>query len=108
MSDFHIITALAEEAPKGTRLEFKNSGKLESKTMVAASKGTTVCVANLFKNLPVRRRELERNIRRDYAKVLGLLQAYASICVGVKFSVSNQQQKGLAFPASMFPPSPMC
>lgn len=51
-------------------------------------------VGNLFKSLPVRRRELERNVKRDYSKVLGLLQAYASICVGVKFSVSNQPSKG--------------
>ncbi|KAI5851015.1 hypothetical protein BZA05DRAFT_430366 [Tricharina praecox] len=99
LSDFHIITALAEEAPKGTKLEFENSGKLKSTHMVAASKGTTVCVANLFKNLPVRRKELERNIRRDFAKVLGLLQAYASIRVGVKFSVFNQQLKGKRTPA---------
>lgn len=96
LSDFHIVTALPEEAPRGTKLEFEGSGKLKSKSMVATLKGTTVCVANLFKNLPVRRKELERNIRRDYAKVLGLLQAYASICVGVKFSVFNQQLKGFA------------
>jgi len=94
LSDFYIITATASEAPKGSKLEFESSGQLKFKTMVAASKGTTVCVGNLFKNLPVRRRELERNIRRDYSKALGLLQAYASICVGVKFSVFNQPPKG--------------
>jgi len=97
LSDLHVVTALPEEAPRGMKLEFEGSGELKSKSMVAASKGTTVCVANLFKNLPVRRKELERNIRRDYAKVLGLLQAYAIICVGVKFSVFNQQLKGSAF-----------
>jgi DNA mismatch repair protein PMS2 len=96
LSDFHIITATAAEAPKGNKLEFENSGKLKSKSTVPSMKGTTVCVANLFKSLPVRRRELERNIRRDYAKVLNLLQAYAGICVGVKFSVFNQPSKGCA------------
>lgn len=55
-----------------------------------------MCVGNLFKTLPVRRRELERNFKRDYSKVLNLLQAYASICVGVKFSVFNQPPKGCA------------
>ncbi|KAA8895381.1 hypothetical protein FN846DRAFT_970047 [Sphaerosporella brunnea] len=98
LSDFHIITATASEAPKGNKLEFENSGKLKSKSMVPTKKGTTVCVAHLFKSLPVRRRELERNIRRDYAKVLNLLQAYAGICVGVKFSVFNQPLKGKKSP----------
>jgi DNA mismatch repair protein PMS2 len=97
LSDLHIITATAADAPKGTKLKFESSGKLKNKTLVAASKGTTVFVGNLFKTLPVRRRELERNIKRDYSKMLGYLQAYASICVGVKFSVSNQPAKGCVF-----------
>lgn len=94
LSDVHVITATADEAPKGTRLEFAVSGQLKSRAVAAASKGTTVVVANLFKTLPVRRKELERNVKRDYARVMGLLQAYASICVGVKFSVFNQPLKG--------------
>lgn len=94
LSVLQITTATAEDAPKGVRLEFEVSGKLKSKSVVAASKGTTVSVGTLFKTLPVRRRELERNIKREYAKVLGILQAYASICVGVKFSVFNQPAKG--------------
>jgi DNA mismatch repair protein PMS2 len=97
LSDLHIITATADSAPKGTKLEFENSGKLKSQTMLAASKGTTVSAGTLFKSLPVRRRELERNIKRDYTKALGILQAYASVCVGVKFSVFNHPAKGCVF-----------
>lgn len=43
----------------------------------------------IFKRLPVRRRELEKNIKREYGKVLNLLHAYACISVGVRFSVKN-------------------
>lgn len=57
-----------------------------------------VLVENIFKTLPVRRKELERNIKREYAKVLGILQAYAGICVGIKFSVFNQPPKGRRTP----------
>ncbi|KAI5779236.1 hypothetical protein EDC01DRAFT_711548 [Geopyxis carbonaria] len=99
LSVLQITTATAEDAPKGVRLEFEVSGKLKSKTVVAASKGTTVSVGTLFKTLPVRRRELERNIKREYAKVLGILQAYASISTGVKFSIFNQPAKGKRTPA---------
>ena len=94
LSNFHIITAKVEDAPKGTRLDFEISGKLKSTQVVASQKGTTVAVENLFQNLPVRRRELDKNIKREYGKVLGILQAYACISTEVKLSVSNVMAKG--------------
>jgi DNA mismatch repair protein PMS2 len=62
--------------------------------VVASQKGTIVAVENIFRNLPVRRRELEKNVKREYGKVLGLLNAYACISVGVRFAVSNVPAKG--------------
>lgn len=94
LSSFHIITARVDDAPKGTRLDFERSGKLKGTQMVASQKGTTVAVANLFVNLPVRRRELEKNIKREYGKVLGVLQAYACISTDTKFIVSNVMANG--------------
>ncbi len=94
LSKFHILTAQADEAPKGTRLDFEISGKLKSVQVAPSPKGTTVAVENLFTNLPVRRRELEKNIKREYGKVLGVLQAYACISTNIKFSVSNVLAKG--------------
>jgi len=61
--------------------------------VVACQKGTTVAVENLFMNLPVRRRELEKNIKREYGKVLGVLQAYACISTEARISVSNVMAK---------------
>lgn len=94
LSKFQILTAQAEEAPKGIRLDFEISGKLKTTQVAPSPKGTTVAVENLFMNLPVRRRELEKNIKREYGKVLGVLQAYACISTDVKFSVSNVLAKG--------------
>lgn len=94
VSDSYLITSRAEEAPKGMRLDFETSGKLKGTKVVHSQKGTTVVVENLFRNLPVRRRELEKNIKREYGKVLALLQAYACISTGVKFVVSSHMQKG--------------
>lgn len=70
------------------------SGKLSSTKVVAAQKGTTVCVNELFQNLPVRRRELERNIKREWNRVVGLLSQYACIQTGVKFTVFQTPNKG--------------
>lgn len=62
--------------------------------MVATQRGTKVVVEKIFHNLPVRKKELEKNIKREYAKVLTLLQAYACISTGVRFVVSNIPVKG--------------
>jgi DNA mismatch repair protein PMS2 len=93
LSKFYMTTALSDEAPKGKRLEFDTLGRLTSTNIVACQKGTTVTVEGLFESLPVRRKELTKNIKREYGKVLGLLQAYACICVNVKFTVKNTMPK---------------
>ncbi|KAJ4355148.1 ATP-binding mismatch repair protein [Ascochyta clinopodiicola] len=94
LSKFHIVTARATDGPRGTKLDFEQSGKLKGTSVVAAKQGTTVVVEELFYNLPVRRKELEKNIKREYNKVLSLLNAYACISVGVKFTVTNVVSKG--------------
>lgn len=94
LSQFSIITCMASDAPKGAKLEFEVSGKLKGTSTVAAQKGTTVIVENLFNNLPVRRRELERNIKREWGRVSSTLGQYACIQTGIKFSVSQQAAKG--------------
>ncbi|KAI0405015.1 hypothetical protein F4802DRAFT_210931 [Xylaria palmicola] len=94
LSRFSVTTCLASDVPKGSRLEFETSGRLRTTSVVAAQRGTTVVVEGLFHSLPVRRRELERNIKREWNKVLGVLNQYACIQTGLKFSVSQQPNKG--------------
>lgn len=89
LADFHIVTAQADQVPRANRLDFEASGKLQKTQIVAGPKGTTASVEGIFKRLPVRRRELEKNIKREYGKVLNLLHAYACISTGVRFSVRN-------------------
>lgn len=94
LSKFHITTARAEDGAVGKRLDFEVSGRLKGTSVVAAQRGTTVIVENLFHSLPVRRKELEKNIKREYGKVTTLLNSYACISVGVRYAVSNQMPKG--------------
>lgn len=89
-----MITARDVDQPKGKRLDFEISGKLKGTQVVATQKGTKVVVEKIFHNLPVRKKELEKNIKREYGKVLTLLQAYACISTGVRFVVSNTMPKG--------------
>lgn len=94
LSNFTVITCTADSAPKGTKLEFETSGKLRGTSVVAAQKGTTVTVEDLFKNLPVRRQELQRNIKREWQKVINVVGQYACIQVGVKITVTHIPVKG--------------
>ncbi|KAM0199593.1 hypothetical protein ACHAPA_006904 [Fusarium lateritium] len=94
LSNVTITTCQQGEAPKGTKLSFEPSGALSGTAVVASSKGTTVSVERLFHNLPVRRRELERSIKREWNKVIALLGQYACIQTNLKFSVSQQPTKG--------------
>ncbi|KAH6899072.1 hypothetical protein B0T10DRAFT_474480 [Thelonectria olida] len=94
LSTLSVTTCQASEVPKGARLSFEPSGQLKGTSIVAAQKGTTVSVENIFHNLPVRRRELERNVKREWHKVIALLNQYACIQTNLKFSVSQQPTKG--------------
>ncbi|KAI0706957.1 hypothetical protein C8Q76DRAFT_681916 [Earliella scabrosa] len=95
-----VTTATAAEAPVGTIIEFERTGKAKSKKGKAArQRGTTVTVSGLFKPLPVRRKELERNVKREFGKALTLLHAYALVpCAnenrGVRLTVTNQPSGG--------------
>lgn len=43
----------------------------------------------MFEPLPVRRKELIKNAKREFGKALEILQAYALISTGVRFEVKN-------------------
>ncbi|KZZ96172.1 DNA mismatch repair protein [Moelleriella libera RCEF 2490] len=94
VSTLTITTCVESDIPKGSRLSFDARGNLSNVAVTAAQRGTTVVVENLFHNLPVRRRELERNIKREWLKVIALLNQYACIQTNLKFSVSQQPSKG--------------
>lgn len=94
LSHLVVTTCVEADVPKGSRLSFDPTGVLTDTTVVASPRGTTVSVSGLFHNLPVRRRELERNIKREWQKVCVVLNQYACIQTNVKFSVSQQPSRG--------------
>ncbi|GAB2220772.1 hypothetical protein Droror1_Dr00008444, partial [Drosera rotundifolia] len=72
-----------------THLTFDHSGLLIAERKIARQIGTTVTVKKLFSNLPVRSKEFRRNIRKEYGKLISLLNGYAIISKGVRFLCSN-------------------
>ncbi|KAF7760691.1 hypothetical protein Agabi119p4_10100 [Agaricus bisporus var. burnettii] len=93
-----VQVTTSTQSPVGHCLDLDASGRIKSQKTVARPKGTTVTLKGLFQPLPVRRKELERNIKREFAKALGLLNAYALLpCTvepGIRLNVSNQPDKG--------------
>ncbi|CAN0889007.1 DNA mismatch repair protein PMS1 [Linum grandiflorum] len=78
-----------------THLTFDHSGVLVGERRTARQVGTTVTVKKLFSNLPVRSKEFKRNIRKEFGKLISLLNAYALIAKGVRFICSNTTAKNV-------------
>ena len=49
-------------------------------------------IKDLFKPLPVRYKAFQRNVKKEYVKLVQLLQAYAIVATGVKLLATNQVQ----------------
>lgn len=90
---FTVCTA-TEEAEAGTRLTYSHSGALVEEAPAARTQGTTVTATELFSPLPVRRREFLKACKKQYAKALQVVSAYAVICCGVRFAVKHATKAG--------------
>ena len=62
----------------GTRLQFDRMGKMISQTSVAREVGTTITLHEIFKSLPVRYMQFEKNIKKEYPCVPLLLPPFTS------------------------------
>eukprot|EP00112_Aurelia_sp_Birch-Aquarium-sp1_P009719 Seg2114.2 transcript_id=Seg2114.2/GoldUCD/mRNA.D3Y31 product="Mismatch repair endonuclease PMS2" protein_id=Seg2114.2/GoldUCD/D3Y31 len=88
-----IITTRHHSKAFGCKLEFDYNGKLTSKAPCAREQGTTVAVSQLFHTLPVRHKEFKRNIKKEFAKLSTVLQAYGIISTGIRISCINFVEK---------------
>ncbi|XP_034650294.1 mismatch repair endonuclease PMS2 isoform X1 [Drosophila subobscura] len=78
----------------GLKVELDHEGKIKKRSPCARTVGTTVSLSNLFSTLPVRRRDFTRNIKKEFAKMCQILQAYCLVTKGVRIICSNQTPKG--------------
>ncbi|NWT04983.1 PMS2 endonuclease, partial [Mionectes macconnelli] len=93
LSDVTIFTC-HKSAKVGTRLVFDHNGKITQRAPFPRQQGTTVSVQQLFYTLPVRHKEFQRNIKKEYAKMVQLLQAYCIVSKGVRINCTNQVGQG--------------
>ncbi|XP_070617318.1 mismatch repair endonuclease PMS2 [Erythrolamprus reginae] len=93
LSNVSIVTC-HKSANIGTRLEFEHSGNITRRVPFSRPQGTTVSVQQLFLTLPVRHKEFQRNIKKEFAKMVQILQAYCIISTGVRINCTNQVGQG--------------
>ncbi|KAM6054513.1 mismatch repair endonuclease PMS2 isoform 1-T1 [Chlamydotis macqueenii] len=93
LSDVTIFTC-HKSAKVGARLVFDHNGKITQKTPFPRQQGTTVNIQQLFYTLPVRHKEFQRNIKKEYAKMVQILQAYCIVSKGVRINCTNQVGQG--------------
>ena len=72
-----------------TKLEYDKQGLIVKQTSCARSAGTTVILERLFHTLPVRHKEFTKNLKREYHKLIHVIQCYCLISEGIKLSCSN-------------------
>ncbi|KAJ8482194.1 hypothetical protein ONZ45_g15042 [Pleurotus djamor] len=78
-----VTVTTCTKAPMGVKLEMAPDGQVKNTTKTARQKGTSVTLLNLFSPLPVRRKEFERNLKREFGKAMSLLTSYALVpCAG--------------------------
>lgn len=88
LAEVSIITRHSA-ASHAYKLTFNHSGILQKKEVCARKIGTTVCIKNIFKTLPVRAKEFHKNIKREFAKAVQILYGYCLVSTGVKITCSN-------------------
>ncbi|NXX37814.1 PMS2 endonuclease, partial [Tricholaema leucomelas] len=93
LSDVTIFTC-HKSAKVGARLVFDHNGNITQKTPFPRQQGTTVNIQQLFYTLPVRHKEFQRNIKKEYAKMVQVLQAYCIVSKGVRINCTNQVGQG--------------
>lgn len=89
-----MVSTCHESCQVGTKLVFDHKGNLIQKSPQPRQQGTTVSLQQLFYTLPVRHKEFQRNIKKEYAKMIQVLQSYCIISTGVRITCSNQTGQG--------------
>ncbi|XP_066250470.1 mismatch repair endonuclease PMS2 [Euwallacea similis] len=83
------ITTRHVSAELATRLKYDYGGNIISQENAARQQGTTVTLKNLFSTLPVRKKEFEKNLKKEFTKMCNLLYAYCLLPSGVRYSCTN-------------------
>ena len=98
MANLEILTSHKQTSPRGYHLVFDKYGRRNKLSSIAFPVGFTMRISKLFHNIPVRRKELENNIKREFSKAVEVVQAYACINTTTRFYLFKQNDRKWVFP----------
>ncbi|KAL6931950.1 hypothetical protein ACO0OL_003424 [Hanseniaspora opuntiae] len=85
-----IMTCTNDEEGMGHELHYNHNGDLIKQDIIPMDKGTNIVIDDIFKNLPVRRMNFEKNYRKSiFNKCIKLIQDYCIINYDINIKVWN-------------------
>eukprot|EP01028_Stygiella_incarcerata_P011566 TRINITY_DN658_c3_g1_i1.p1 TRINITY_DN658_c3_g1~~TRINITY_DN658_c3_g1_i1.p1 ORF type:complete len:1091 (+),score=345.96 TRINITY_DN658_c3_g1_i1:110-3274(+) len=78
--------------------KYDRLGRLSSLVSMSRPVGTSVSVEDLFSTMPVRRKTLEKTCKRDFQKLVQVVQQYAVMWTAVRFVMTHQGKNILTSP----------
>ena len=88
------VTTCHSNSETGTRLEYDHNGAITSRQTYPRPVGTSVKISDLFCTMPVRLKEFQRNLKKEYNKMLHNLHAYCLISTHARITCVNTTEKG--------------
>ena len=88
LSNLSIVTRHSN-TEMGTRLTYDKNGLIVKKENIARSIGTTVTIEKIFHTLPVRHKEFLKNLKKEFNKLVHVIQTYCLISEGIRMSCSH-------------------
>ena len=79
LTDGMSVTTRHSSQAVGTKIHFDNNGAICRQESAPRKIGTDVKVTSIFSTMPVRLKEFERNLKREFAKMIKILQVCSSI-----------------------------
>lgn len=85
LANLTVVTRHKDSEHKsGHRIEYNYKGEITSKTNCARDFGTTIILKDLFHTLPVRHKEFNKNLKKEYHRMINILYGYCLVVDGVR------------------------
>ncbi|KAJ1675769.1 ATP-binding mismatch repair protein [Spiromyces aspiralis] len=78
----------------GITLTYNRMGKLLQRKSAARGPGTTVTLTKIFEHWPVRYQELKKNVKREFAKCVAMVEQQCIIHDGIRILLVHHTPKG--------------
>jgi len=83
------ISTRHKDAKIGSNINYDHNGRIVKVEKSARSVGTTVTLSDIFSTMPVRFKEFQRNIKKEFSKLCQVLNSYCLVSTGVRIQCVN-------------------